>query len=35
MLKVSSVWKRCVLGVYGYQKTAYDTIDQHGMWQML
>ena len=32
--KVSSNWERCILDVYGFGN-AYDTIDRHGMWQML
>ena len=34
LIKVSSNWERCILGVYGFGN-AYDTIDQHGMRQML
>ena len=32
--KVSSERERCILGAYGLEK-AYNTIDRHGMWQML
>ena len=32
--KESCKWERCILGVMDLEK-AYDTIDRHGMWQML
>ena len=31
---MSSKWEICILCLYGLEK-AYDTIDRHGMWQIL
>ena len=34
MKSINSIWESCILGAMDLEK-AYDTIDRHGMWQML